>query len=85
MSETIIPRSDRFITVAEYMKRTGLGYQTTMSAIRSGQIKAIMTESGKYRIDTQAENPGNAAIMSKLEEQGKMLAALCRQFNTTAI
>jgi len=77
VTEQIIPKSKRFVTVAAYMKSTGLSYPTVMAAIERGEIRAIQTESGQYRVDTQGgTDTDNNAILRELEKQGQMIAAL---------
>ena len=73
----------RFVTISAYRRMTGLGYKAIMHMIQSGQIKTLKTESGKYRIDTNADSSGDmSALMEELNETKRLLRALCKQFNT---
>ena len=75
-------RAKRFVTVAEYQRMHGLGYATVMHMIKTGQVKAIETESGKYRVDTQSDYDGLKGLIDKTDETQRILKALCKQFNT---
>jgi predicted site-specific integrase-resolvase len=68
----------RFVTIAEYQRRTGLSYQTVKNAAETGQIKAIQTEAGNWKIDVSGEgNRDTTAIIERLDVQERMLKALC--------
>ena len=69
----------RFLTIAEYCRATGLSYKTVKAALESGQLFGIKTESGNWKIDTQADiNPDVGALASSIEEQGKLIKQLCK-------
>ena len=42
----------RYVTIAEYGRMTGLAYPTIKNACETGQLKAIRTEAGYWKIDT---------------------------------
>jgi len=72
----------RFITIAECQRITGLSYVTIKHAAETGQIKAIKTESGNWKIDVtdisqDSEGKSNTQIITQLEEHQHMLKALC--------
>jgi len=72
----------RFITIAECQRITGLSYPTIKHAAESGQIKAIKTESGHWKIDITdiSQNPTdkiNTQIIIQLEGHEQLLKALC--------
>ena len=84
MREQIKPKDKRFVTIKRYCEITGVSYATADHMLRSGQLNYILTESGQRRIDIQSRaDTDNGAVMKELERQGRMLAALCRQFNTS--
>jgi len=75
--------SNRYVTIAEYGRITGLSYPTIKKAVEAGQLKGVQTETGKWKIDTNADmNNDRTALINRLDEQGRMLKALCKQFNT---
>ena len=69
----------KFVPIAEYSRMTGLSYPTIKNALETGQLKGIKTEAGHWKID--ASDTGgdtiSAAIMERLDEQQKLLKALC--------
>ena len=68
----------RFIPVSAYMQETGLSYPTVVNAIRTGQIRAITTESGHYKVDTLADqNADLLELTGKLENLEGLLKSLC--------
>ena len=78
MTDQIIPKERRFVTIASYCQRTGLSYATVKNGIDTGQIKAIRTKGGYYKIDTQADcNTDTSAIVERLDRQERLLTALC--------
>lgn len=77
----IIPKGKRFVTIKEYCAMSGLSYATVKHLMASGQLGYITTERGLQRVDTK-ENANDQAVIEKLEKTEKMLAALCKQFNT---
>lgn len=84
MREQIIPKEKRFVTIAEYQKLTNLGYKAVKDAIKTGQLKHIKTEGGRYKIDTYADSGADVSLLiNKIDDLQKSVAALCRQFNTS--
>ena len=82
MQEKIIQRSDRFVTIKRYCEMTGLSWATVNHMLKTNQLRYITTESGLRRVDTQEGNPENSVLFEKIEECGKMLSALTKQFRT---
>ena len=80
MTETIIPKSTRFVTIKRFCEIAGVSYPTAIHLMDSGQIPFVTTESGRRMVDTGAPSDNNA-IIERLDRNEKMLAALCRQFN----
>lgn len=78
----IIPKDKRFVTIKEYCAISGLSYATVKHLMASGQLNYITTEKGLQRIDTQEGSTGSWELLQEITETKKMLAALCRQFNT---
>ena len=77
-------KNKRFVSLAEYQRMSGLSFPTVKKAISNGEIKAVKTEGGHFRIDTQADkSPETAAIMEKLSGIEKAVQRLCGQFNLT--
>ena len=75
-------KNKRYVPIAEYSRQTGLSYPTIKNAIETGQLKAIQTEAGHFKIDTAADtNPEINAIMSQLQGIEKAVSAICKQFN----
>jgi len=72
-----MPQSKRFVAIAEYQRLTGLSYATVKHMINSNQLKTITTESGLVRIDIHDDNADSSAIVKRLDEQERMLKALC--------
>jgi len=69
----------RYCTIAEYQRRTGLSYQTIKNAAETGQLIAIRTESGHWKIDTQSGiNTEAAELVNRIDEQYKLLKSLCQ-------
>jgi hypothetical protein len=68
----------RYVTEAEYKRMTGISTPTLKHMIATNQVKYIQTEAGYYKIDTaDMGDKETAAILSRLDEQQKLLAALC--------
>jgi hypothetical protein len=69
----------RYVPIKKFQEISGLSYATVDHLCKSGQLRYITTESGLRRIDTQqdADSANNAAITARLEEQGRLLKALC--------
>ena len=68
----------RFVTIAEYQRQTGLSYPTVKNGIETGQIRAIKTEGGNYKIDLQADNNTElSAVIERLDQNARLLNALC--------
>lgn len=80
-NEKVIPQDKRFVTIKQYCKISGLSYATVKHLMVSGQLNYITTERGLQRIDTR-EVGNEIAVLEKLDKTEKMLAALCKQFNT---
>jgi len=78
MVEQIIPKNKRFISIAEYQRKTGLSYASIKANIRNKTIRAVETESGQYRIDTAADGPDLSAVLERLSVQEKLLNELCK-------
>ena len=70
----------RYVSVAEYQRMTGLSYPTVKKAITSGELKAVKTEAGHYRIDMQAENADYSAILERLDRQEQKLDMFFKHF-----
>ena len=84
MQEKIILKEKRFVTIAEYQRLTNLGYKAVKNAIKTGQLKYIKTEGGRYKIDTYADSSADVPVLiSKIDELQKAVTALCKQFNTS--
>lgn len=81
MTETIIERDQRFVTIKRYCEMSGLSYATVNHLLKTGHLSYITTESGLRRVDTQPRSPGQNVLLEKLERNEKMLSALCAQFN----
>ena len=76
----------RFVTISEYQRMTGMSYKTVKHAIDTGQLKAIRTEAGHFKIDTAANtDPGLAAVTRQLEDQARMLKALLSHLGVKAL
>ena len=76
-------RDGRFVTKKRYGEMNGLSYATVNHLINSGQVPFITTESGLQRVDTQGgDNAEVASLKATLDQQTKMITALCQQFNT---
>jgi len=81
---------ERFVTKKQYGEMYGLSYATVNHMVKSGQLPYITTESGLERIDTQGGDKNTeaasiveiASMKAALDQQSKMLSALCRQFKT---
>ena len=83
MGERTIAKEGRFVTIKRFCEFSGLSYATVDHLLKSGQVPFITTESGQRRIDTQdGDNAEIASIKVALDQQSKMLSALCQQFNT---
>ena len=68
----------RFVTIAEYSRLSGLSYPTIKAALERGDLRGVRTEANFWKIDLQAESsPDMAAIAEQLDEQGRLLRALC--------
>ena len=77
-------KSKRFVSIAEYSKLTGLSYPTVKNALETKQIKGVQTEAGHWKIDiSDTGNKDTVAIMEQLNEQGRLLKALCRHLGLT--
>ena len=80
----------RFVTKKQYGEMHGLSYATVNHMIKSGQLPYITTESGLERIDTQGGDKNTeaasmaeiASLKATLDQQSKMLSALCQKLNT---
>ena len=83
MSETIIEKQKRFITINEYCKRTGLSYATVNHMLKDGQLSYITTEGGLRRIDTQNEQPSMDVVLKRMDEQERLLKSLCGHLGVT--
>ena len=70
----------RYIPIAEYQRLSGLSYATVNHLLKSGQLAFITTESGQRRVDTQPLNAGQDAVIARLEEQERLIKALCSHF-----
>jgi len=78
---TVMPQDEWYVTIKKYCQLSGLSYATVKHLIKSGQLKYITTEKGLQRIDIR-ESGNDQAVIERLNNQEKMLTALCRQFNT---
>ena len=68
----------KFVPIAEYTRMTGLSYPTVKNALETGQLKGIKTEAGHWKIDvSDTGDKVSAAIIEQLNEQGRLLKALC--------
>ena len=68
----------QYVPIVEGQRKTGLSYKTLKYAAETGQIPAIKTESGQWKICvTDTSNVDTASIITKLDEQQKLLKALC--------
>ena len=75
----------RYIPIAEYQRQTGLSYPTIKNALETGQLKGIRTESGHWKIDAaDTGDKATAAIMEQLNEQARLLQALCGHLGVKA-
>jgi len=71
-------QNNRFVSISQYQRMTGLSYPTIKNAAETGKIKAIQTEAGHWKIDTLADiNIDTAPLLERLEGQEKMLKTLC--------
>jgi len=68
----------RYINVAEFQRLTGLSRPTIEHGCLTGQIRAIKTETGQWRIDADSNTSSRetATILEQLSEQSRMLRAL---------
>ena len=78
--EGAINKSKRYLSEAEYKRKYNISTPTLKKALESGAIKAVRTEAGHFRIDTQAENADYSAIIERLDRQEKMLDAFIKHF-----
>ena len=77
-------KNKRFVTIAEYQRITGLSYPTIKNALDTGQLRGIQTEAGHWKIDVNdTGNKDATAIMEQLNEQGRLLKALCGHLGLT--
>ena len=74
----------RYVSVAEYQRLSGLSYPTIRKAIASGELKAVTTEAGHYRIDTQGQQTDYSAIIERLDKQERLIKALSCHFGVKA-
>jgi len=83
MSEQVLPKDKRFVSIRQYQRISGMSYDLIKFALDTNQLKAIKSECGHYKIDTQAEFGADISIlMDKLNEMDRKISALTRQFNT---
>jgi len=83
MTEKILPKDKRFVSIRQYQRISGLSYDLIKFALDTNQLKSIKSECGHYKIDTQAELGADISIlMDKLNEMDRKISALTRQFNT---
>ena len=71
-------KGKRFVPIAEYQRMTGLSYPTIKNALDTGQLKGIQTEAGHWKVDvTDSGDKFISAILEQLDEQGRLIKALC--------
>ena len=80
----IIDNQKRYVSVAEYQRLSGLSYPTVRRAIASGELKAVTTEAGHYRIDTQGQQTDYSVIIERLDRQEQLIKALSSHFGVKA-
>ena len=81
MQGQITEPAKRYVPIAVYQRMTGMSYPTIKNALETGQLKGVKTEAGHWKIDTQdGGNTDTAAIVRRLDEQERMLKALCGFF-----
>ena len=73
----IIENQKRYLSISEFQRRSGLSYPTIKNALDTGQLKGVQTESGKWKIDTQA-TADKAAVNTDIAEIEQLLKSLCK-------
>ena len=71
----------RFISISEFGRRNGVSYATIKSAMRSGELKTITTNSGGKLIDTQPDSVSNTEIAQRLGKIETQVGMLLSVFN----
>ena len=75
----------RFVTIAEYQRRTGLSYPTIKNALETGQLRGVRTVAGYWKVSTaDSGSLDTAAIMERLGKTESLVKALCNHLGVTA-
>ena len=79
--EKIINQPREYVPVSTAMKikpYKGMSRPTILHGLETGRIKGIKTETGHWRVFIgDAEDTSTTAIVEQLNEQGRLLKALC--------
>ena len=81
MTETIIPKSKRFVTITEYQRISGLSYEAVKHMLKSGQLAYITTNSGLKRIDTQSNTVNAETLTKRIDTLEALMKAMCKHLN----
>lgn len=73
----------KWVTLPEYMKMTGLSRETFAILVESGEVTAVKTEGGQWRIKVE-ESPELLELRDEIVDLNSKLEVLCNHLGVQA-
>ena len=76
---------NRFVSIAEYQRLSGLSYPTVKAALEAGELFGVRTSSGHWRIQVMGDRNADVSfLLDRLEKSERLLRLLCSHLGVSS-